>query len=177
MSHSRRGADQDIPPGIILTKEEAAFNQILAAIDMLQVGRYECATTLAGAAEGMLPTSDGAVHETLMTISVPDELKHSFYVKLDRQGRNTFWNTERDWLKHFNPNHPRELQIHRRDAQSMIARALTKLRAIDIPPGALPTLRGFWRSYLEALDWQPPNGANVEQALDRFLGVAARRAQ
>lgn len=173
MSRIYREADQQIPPGIILTKEEAAFNQILAAIDMLQVGRYECATTLAGAAEDMLPTSDGSVHEKLMTISVPDELKHSFYAKLDRQGRNTFWNTERDWLKHSNPNHPRELQIRRRDAEHMIARALTKLPAIDIPPGALSTLRGFLRSYQEALDWQPSDGANVEQAWNRFLGVAA----
>jgi hypothetical protein len=173
MSHSRRGADQEVPPGILLTKEEAAFNQILAAIDMLRVGRYECATTLAGAAEGMLPTSDGALHEKLMTISVPDVLKHSLYAKLDRQGRNTFWNIERDWLKHSNPNHPSELQIHRRDAESMIARALTKLPAIDIPLGALPTLKGFWQSYLEALEWQPPDGANVEQGLNRFLGLAA----
>ena len=154
------------------------MSQTLAAIDMLRAGRYECAVTLAGAAEAMLPTSPRALHAILMTLSVPDELSQTSYAELDPKGRNAFWNAERDWLKHSGPDHPDQWQIHRRDAESMIVRALTKvLSAITaIPPSALPALRWFYRSYVEVLGWQPPDGRPIDEAIDLLLGLRPDRA-
>jgi hypothetical protein len=55
---------------------DAACNQIVAALDLFFVGRYKCAITLAGAAEGMLPKPPlRSGHEVVMTASIPQELR------------------------------------------------------------------------------------------------------
>jgi hypothetical protein len=133
-----------LPSSIVVTKVDAAFNQIIAAIDMLRIGRYECAITLAGAAEGMFPKTEQSIHSQLMMAPVHDELRSTFYATLNQTQRNRFWNAERDWLKHCNVEHPPELTIARLDAEGMIARALTKLSPripIPLPPDAEPVLR------------------------------------
>lgn len=45
-----------------ITKKEAARRQITATIEHYEKGEYECAVTLAGAAEGQLTTKDDDSH-------------------------------------------------------------------------------------------------------------------
>jgi hypothetical protein len=140
----------DLPAAIIVTKRNAALRQIVVAIDLLQKGLYDCAITLAGAAEGMIPNNEHGVHLQLLSAQIPEELQSTFYAAFDRTERNTFWNTARDWLKHLTPTLPPDLQIGRHDAEFMIVRALTKLNPVpeEIPESDLPPLVWFYQSFL-----------------------------
>jgi hypothetical protein len=116
-------------PWIVVSKREAALNQIRAAVEMYVRGCYDCAITLAGAAEDSLPDHPGSAREAFLTMDVPAEFAAIFAEveerKGRRKGRNEWLNEARDWLKHDKPL--RVLQIHRIDAEMMIIRAITKL--------------------------------------------------
>jgi hypothetical protein len=141
----------DLPKGIRLTKNEAALRQTMAAIEMYLQGRYECAVTLAGAAEGMVPKSENSMHQAHLTREVPESLRHTEYAALDKTGRNRFWNEQRDWLKHTGDSHPPSMSIIKLDAESMISRAITHLPAEIIMDEHKPIFRAFFESYIP--DW------------------------
>ncbi len=103
-----------------MTKKEAATRQITAAIKHFEHKEYECAVTLAGAAEGQLSTKDGSKHlfEELK-IRMPPELK-------DEKDWSSWLNATRDWLKHRTPHWGDEWEVTERAAALMIARAITK---------------------------------------------------
>ena len=70
------------------TKKLAAQRQIEAAIQHLQVGDFECAATLALAAEGMLPEPTGIHLFKAIKQQLPDKTQI------------TILNDLRNWLKH-----------------------------------------------------------------------------
>lgn len=145
-----------LPTGLELTKLDAAINQIMAAIEMLLRGRYECAITLAGAAEGMLPRTPQSLHALHLEAPLPDELVDHEFAAFTRSQRNAFLNRERDWLKHANPSHPASVTIGRIDAESMIVRALSELPEVDFAPEHEALLRTFFALWFHDLDWKPP---------------------
>lgn len=111
------------PPSrpVKLTKESGAIRQIEAAIEALEMGRFECAVTLAAAAEGMLPEKpDQALFSGL--VDHPKRPAH-----ITRKQFITVLNLERDWLKHATPDFPPEMEITLSDAAFMIIRAMARL--------------------------------------------------
>src|SRR4051812_891867 len=71
----------------------ASMRQIHAAIEHLHRGDYECAITLAGAAEGMLPETDNAYfRQKILELSKSPEIKAA--------GGATGPNDYINWLKH-----------------------------------------------------------------------------
>jgi hypothetical protein len=103
-----------------LTKKEAALRQITASIEHYNKGEYECAITLAGAAEGQLTAKDGDDHlfKQLKEL-VPPEFK------TEREWVN-WLNATRDWLKHETPQWGDEWVISDYSAGIMIVRAINK---------------------------------------------------
>jgi hypothetical protein len=119
-----------LPTEIGLDRKTAATNQLVAALEMFLAARYDCAITLAGAAEGMVEGTGPMFGR--MKSEVPEELK-SVVGRTDKE-RVSYWNTLRDWLKHHNSDMPNQIVIERYDAELMIARAITK---IDPHPSTL----------------------------------------
>ena len=80
---------------------------------------YECAITLAGAAEGQLATEESKhlFHE--LKVRVPPEFKNE-------KDWTNWLNVTRDWLKHETPQWRDEWEITEPTAAIMIARAVTK---------------------------------------------------
>jgi hypothetical protein len=103
-----------------VTKKEAALRQITAAIEHYNRGEYECAITLAGAAEGQLTVKedDNHVFKQLKEF-VPPEFKS------EKEWVN-WLNAARDWLKHETPQWEDEWVISGYSAGTMILRAITK---------------------------------------------------
>ena len=58
MDTNKATTEPEIRPEIETTKQLAALRQITAAIEHLHKREYECAITLAAAAEGLLPPTD-----------------------------------------------------------------------------------------------------------------------
>ncbi|ASP70348.1 hypothetical protein CDO28_01420 [Sinorhizobium meliloti] len=106
---------------ITLTKERAAARQVQIAVTSLESGLYDVATTLAGAAEGML---DGDPSIELSTALRNDPAAIAEF------GRPTWvqvTNLERDWLKHKTERFPTELEFRLDDASMYVYRAMRKL--------------------------------------------------
>jgi hypothetical protein len=102
-----------------LTKAEGALRQTNAAIEAFWRGDFDIAITLSGAAEGMLERK-----EAHLFLHMRDALQVQHVSEKEWIGT---LNQERDWLKHSNCEHPATLEIHRRTAAFMIARAASKL--------------------------------------------------
>src|SRR5262245_56402169 len=66
-------SDLALPTEIGLDRKTAATNQLIAALEMFLAGRYDCAITLAGAAEGMVEGTGPMFGQ--MKSEVPEELK------------------------------------------------------------------------------------------------------
>ena len=104
----------------MMTKKEAVQRQINAAIKHFEDKEYECAITLAGAAEGQLTTEDGSKHlfEQLRVRTPPE---------FENENEWTSWlNATKDWLKHKTPQWGDEWEITEHTAALTIARAVTK---------------------------------------------------
>jgi hypothetical protein len=113
---------RDVPAKpLVLTKEQGATRQTLAAIEAFFRGDFDVAITLAGAAEGMIER-DGPHLRKFM-------LEHPSVAEFPRKKVNATINAERDWLKHGGPE---PVQIQRAAAAFMIVRAASKLD--DWPP-------------------------------------------
>jgi hypothetical protein len=104
----------------MMTKKDAALRQITAAIKHFEDKEYECAITLAGAAEGQLTTEAESKHLFKeLRFRVPPEFK-------DEREWMSWLNASRDWLKHPTPNWRDEWEITEPAAAITIARAVTK---------------------------------------------------
>jgi hypothetical protein len=109
---------RDVPAKpIVLTKEQGATRQTLAAIEAFFKGEFDVAITLAGAAEGMLEREGPHLFKFL--------LEHPSVAHFRKKEVATTINAERDWLKHVSG--PEPVQIHRSAAAFMIVRAASKL--------------------------------------------------
>jgi hypothetical protein len=109
-----------VPKGIRArqsTKKEAARRQIEAAIRLYHAGEWECAITLAGAAEGQLPEPTANHLFGKIRGRRPEEFKNE-------KEWTTFLNETRDWLKHNHDQGPRDIVDF--EALIMLWRALTK---------------------------------------------------
>jgi hypothetical protein len=103
-----------------MTKKEAALRQITAAIVHFENKEYECAITLASAAERQLSTNKGSKH-----------LFHEVKVRVPPEFENekhwiSWLNRTRDWLKHEMPQWGDEWEVTEAMVAIMIARAITK---------------------------------------------------
>jgi hypothetical protein len=103
-----------------VTKKVAACRQITAAIKHYEQREYECAITLAGAAEGQLTTNaDDEFLFNELRRRVPPEFK-------DESEWVNWLNAGYLWLKHSTPQLGDEWVIDDRSAEIMILRAISK---------------------------------------------------
>src|ERR1700730_2451159 len=106
-------------PEIETTKQLAAIRQITAAIEHLRKQEYECAITLAAAAEGLLPPTDEPhIFSAFKKYMSPEEFKE---LNL---------NLAVNWLKHYNPEDLDPVIIPEAVAVWVILRAITKFIAV-----------------------------------------------
>lgn len=108
-----------IIPSIETTRQLSALRQIHSAIEHLHNNQWECAITLALAAEGQLPRTDSE-------ISLFNAMRtHS----PDLASDGTF-NLHRDWLKHWNDEKPDKIEISEFGVAIAIMRAVSKFYAV-----------------------------------------------
>jgi hypothetical protein len=136
----------------VMTKKEAALRQITAAIQHFEDGEYECAITLAGAAEGQLVPEKGSRHlfSELQT-RVPPEFK-------DEREWVTWLNTPRDWLKHQTADLGDEWNFEQYDAAIMILRSITKFQWTYRQ--GTKRMQKFLERWKQG-EWQPPAQSDV----------------
>ena len=85
----------------------------------LRKREYECAITLAAAAEGLLPPTDEPhLFSDMKEFIPPDEFKY-----LD-------FNMVVNWLKHYKPEDPDPFSILESEAVMLLQRAITKFIAV-----------------------------------------------
>lgn len=109
-----------LPNGVVshhVTKKEASRRQIEVAIRLYHEGEWECAMTLAGAAEGQLPD----VTRNHLFRKIRDKRPAEF---ANEKEWASFLNETRDWLKHKEDQDPRDIVNF--EALVMLWRALTK---------------------------------------------------
>jgi hypothetical protein len=107
------------PKGAI-TRAPPAQRQITAAIEHYEKGEYECAITLAGAAEGQLTTSEDDNHLfNELRVRRPPEFKN------EKEWADEL-NAAQHWLKHPTPQLGDEWVFDDFGARTMILRAITK---------------------------------------------------
>jgi len=117
----------------------ASMRQIHRAIDHLHNGEYECAITLAGAAEGILPeTWKPHFREKVKALSKSPEIQEA--------GGATGVNDYINWLKHGSLKHggPRfeTATIPSEESVAVVYRAISKYNAVydDLSPQMLSYL-------------------------------------
>jgi hypothetical protein len=119
MDTNKATAESETAPEIETTKQLAALRQITAAIEHLRKREYECAITLAAAAEGLLPPTDEPhMFQALKEYIPPEEFKY-----LD-------FNMVVNWLKHYKPEHEDPFSFPESEAANLIHRAITKFIAV-----------------------------------------------
>jgi len=107
----------------------ASMRQIHCAIEHLHRGNYECAITLAGAAEGMLPNTDEPTfRQKVKALSKSPEIQAA--------GGATGPNDYTNWLKHGGVENA---TIPAEESVALIWRAITKYKVIynDLSPQML----------------------------------------
>src|SRR5215204_2413468 len=100
----------------LVTKRDACLAQIHAAIEHLLKGEYECAITLAAAAEGQIEFEGPNVLWDRLKAKVPKEEEKKW---------TAVFNEHRDWLKHSTPQLPDEIEISEFEAVIFTVRAIT----------------------------------------------------
>lgn len=121
----------DLPQSITLSREEAGLRQLVMAITVFRLGRYECAITLAGAAEDLFLPRPDAVFEYLKHAPPPPGREEHPFAKLAPEERGKVLNDVRNWLKHRDrPPHIRD--ITQADAETAIARAFTRANTLTL---------------------------------------------
>jgi hypothetical protein len=106
----------------------------------------------------MLPGTPQSIHDWNVQAPVPDELQDKEYATFNEKQRTSFWNKERNWLKHNNPSRPDDMKISRVDAESMIARAISHLPETLLAPEHDALLRTFFGLWFHDVGWKPPAG-------------------
>jgi hypothetical protein len=104
-----------------MSKKEAVIRQVHGAIEHIYKGEFECAITLAGAAEGQSSHQNKATLFAELKVRVPPEFK-------DEKQWIARLNAVRDWLKHPTPQYGDEWTISEYDAVIMTIRALSKFQ-------------------------------------------------
>ena len=112
--------EAEIGPWRVVSKKDAARLQILTACTLLFEGNWECAMTLAGAAEGQIPETKNAIVPDIFT-RIKSVLGKNYASEREHV---SFENSERDWLKH-NSDQSNKL-IYEFKAFMMVARAASK---------------------------------------------------
>ena len=107
-------------PSRIVSKQESAQRQINGAIRLLFEGEYECAMTLACAAEDQFVSERGDHLFETMKQRRPEEFAN------EKQWTRIL-NTTRDWLKHASGDSEHEISEY--ETWIMICRAYTKYHA------------------------------------------------
>jgi hypothetical protein len=125
----------------------ASMRQINRAIDHCLNGEYECAITLAGAAEGILPKTDKAhFHQKEIELAKSPEIKAA--------GGNIWPNDYYNWLKHGSliRGGPRieNATIPAEESLKWVWRAISKYKAIydDLSPQML-SFRDWAKNWLQ----------------------------
>jgi hypothetical protein len=119
MDTNKAAAEPEIGPEIETTKQLAALPQITAAIAHLRKREYECAITLAAAAEGLLPPTD----EPHMFSDLKEFIPREEFKYLD-------FNMVVNWLKHYKPEDPDPFSLPESEAVDLIMRAIAKFIAV-----------------------------------------------
>lgn len=99
-----------------VSKQEAASQQIEAAIAAFHAGQFAVTITLAGAAEDMAPSKPGGLWELILSNRPPEERKE-WVSRLNE----TFY-----WLKHERPNGGKTRNLAAVEAGLFILRAMDK---------------------------------------------------
>jgi hypothetical protein len=128
---SKNEMTDDVGPRRMISKKDAAHIQILTACSLLAEGQWECAITLAGAAEGQIIEIENAKVPNMFARIKKLESRTRF--KTERE-YIAFVNRLRDWLKHS--GNQKDMVIYEREAIAMVARAIFK----------------YWQVYHDNLD-------------------------
>lgn len=102
-----------------VSKKEAAERQIHAAIKLTYEDEYECAITLAHAAEGMLVGGEEPHFFELLTARLPKDIP-------SQKRWVSMLNETAHWLKHTTPTLNNERRVSEYQAWVMVARAISK---------------------------------------------------
>ena len=105
----------------LVSKKEAIVRQIHGAIEHLYKGEFECAVTLAGAAEGQSTSESEEALFAQLKVRVPPEFTN------EKEWINWI-NAAKHWLKHPTPELGDELNIAEHDAVIMTLRAVSKFQ-------------------------------------------------
>jgi hypothetical protein len=108
-----------------VSKKDAAWRQIAMAIGCLYIGEWECAITLAAAAEGQIQNINDGNTQSLFEWT--RDLKSKADAESERKSVAEL-NGTRDWLKHNNAQN--DILIAEIEAIFMIHRALNKYKAV-----------------------------------------------
>jgi hypothetical protein len=119
-----------MPDQVESSKRNAAFRQIMGAIDNYEAGHFECAITLAGAAEGVLPQTDRPHLFQRLTV---------WFAQLRGATPADSPNAMINWLKH--PSGPDTATISELEVMLTIQRAISKFSAVH--GGVTPRMRIF----------------------------------
>ena len=144
----RKKRENEIGPFRLASKQDAARRQILMAALCAFDGEWECAITLAGAAEGQIEDTE--------QLSMFDRLKKRKPDSRSEREHIAFINRLRDWLKHSGDQ--KDKFIYEFEAVFMVARALMK----------------YWNAYHDNLDeiklfdeWRTNNGYSLKSELPK----------
>jgi hypothetical protein len=131
-----------------ISKLDAAFQQVEAAIELFYAKKYAPAVTLAAAAEGCLVRPTNQRVDASGDLPVPTPL----FEMMKRGAKERFGKTETEavarfnkvayWLKHETRKEPPTIEITNYEAFWMIARAVTKIEA-TAPGSETPTITRF----------------------------------
>ncbi|TIV71510.1 MAG: hypothetical protein E5V89_09765 [Mesorhizobium sp.] len=128
-----------------LTKQEAAIQQIEAAISAFHAGQFAVTVTLAGAAEDMGPERHGGLWASIRdNPSRPIEKSKDWIRRL---------NETRDWLKHDRPEQIRGLAAF--EAGLFILRAMDKWEPWTPPMLAFKDLWFLTPKLMRPEDYEP----------------------
>lgn len=123
-----------------LTKQQAVGQLIDGAIRAYEAGEHACAIVLAGSAEGAMPNPTSQVIFTALRdgfAGLPDARGKP----MSEQDAVTALNAEWNWLKHYNPHQPNEMEIT--DSLLLVWRAISKFHALYGYEAGTKTIRGF----------------------------------
>lgn len=107
----------------LVTKKQASLRQLHAAIEHLRNGDYECAITLAGAAEGQLAGRGEIDFWQVLKIVASEG-------RTDRKAVISELNETRDWLKHPTPQLKDPHYLHADEAWLACLRAVMQFVSV-----------------------------------------------
>jgi hypothetical protein len=126
-----------------VTKLQAVGQLIDGAIRAEETGDYACAITLAGAAEGAMPEPDGK-HLFKVTRDTFIGYAEEGLAPMTEKQVVSMLNGERDWLKHYNSNQPKEIEL--KGGFQAVLRAVSKFYAVYGLEAETPTMARYFEA-------------------------------